>query len=151
MVAAMIYVHFKVTVCLHLSPNNRARSLSTLMAIVIKDPPHNAQLAMQVASAAFIDKGCRRRPQQLINKSSPFPQKKREAFFYIDTYHFLKRLLCIKFQRRKSHFFLTRDTINATKYSTLLGSSIKKGRFLWANLTLCYERFFALSTTSARP
>ena len=40
--ATMRYVRFKVTVCVYLSPNNRARSLSTLMAeIVDKDTPHN--------------------------------------------------------------------------------------------------------------
>ena len=44
MVATMIYVRFKVTICLYLRPNNRARSLSTLMAvIVIKDVKNNAE------------------------------------------------------------------------------------------------------------
>ena len=44
MVATMIYVRFKVTICLYLSPNNRARSLSTLMAvIVIKDVKNKAE------------------------------------------------------------------------------------------------------------
>ena len=38
----MRYVRFKVTVCLYLSPNIRARSLSTLMAVIVdKDTPHN--------------------------------------------------------------------------------------------------------------
>ena len=42
-VVIMIYMRFKVTVCLYLIPNNRARSLSTLMAVnVNKDTPHNA-------------------------------------------------------------------------------------------------------------
>ena len=42
-VAVMMYVRFKVTICLYLIPNNRARSLSTLMAVnVNKDTPHNA-------------------------------------------------------------------------------------------------------------
>ena len=42
-VAVMIHVRFRVTVCLYLIPNNRARSLSTLMAVnVNKDTPHNA-------------------------------------------------------------------------------------------------------------
>ena len=42
-VAIMTYVSFKVTFCLYLSPNNRARSLSTLMAVIVdKDTPHNA-------------------------------------------------------------------------------------------------------------
>ena len=46
-VAVMIYVRFKVTFCLFLIPNNRARSLSTLMAVnVNKDTPHNAKLDM---------------------------------------------------------------------------------------------------------
>ena len=45
--ATLIYVLFKVAICLHLSPNNRARSLSTPMAIiVIIDAPDNAELAM---------------------------------------------------------------------------------------------------------
>ena len=47
MVATMIYVRFKVTICLYLSPNNRARSLYTLMAvIVIKDAKNNAEPVM---------------------------------------------------------------------------------------------------------
>ena len=38
----MRYVRFKVTACLYLSPNIRARSLSTLMAVIVdKDTPHN--------------------------------------------------------------------------------------------------------------
>ena len=42
-VVVMIYMRFKVTICLYLIPNNRARSLSTLMAVnVNKDTPHNA-------------------------------------------------------------------------------------------------------------
>ena len=40
--ATMRYVRFKVTACLYLSPNIRARSLSTLMAVIVdKDTPHN--------------------------------------------------------------------------------------------------------------
>ena len=47
MVATMIYVRFKVTICLYLSPNNMARSLYTLMAvIVIKDAKNNAEPVM---------------------------------------------------------------------------------------------------------
>ena len=47
MVATMIYVRFKVTICLYLSPNNMARSLCTLMAvIVIKDAKNNAEPVM---------------------------------------------------------------------------------------------------------
>ena len=46
-VAVMIRVRFKVTICLYLIPNIRARSLSTLMAVnVNKDTPHNAKLDM---------------------------------------------------------------------------------------------------------
>ena len=46
-VAVMMHVGFKVTICLYLIPNNRARSLSTLMAVnVSKDTPHNAKLDM---------------------------------------------------------------------------------------------------------
>ena len=46
-VAVMMYVRFKVAICLYLIPNNRARSLSTLMAVnVNKDTPHNAWLDM---------------------------------------------------------------------------------------------------------
>ena len=42
--AAVIYVRLKVVISLYLSPNNRVRSLSTLMvAIVIKDPTQNAK------------------------------------------------------------------------------------------------------------
>ena len=43
-VVVMIYVHFKVIICLYLVPNNKAaRSLSTLMAVnVNNDTPHNA-------------------------------------------------------------------------------------------------------------
>ena len=41
-VAVMIHVRFRVTACLYLIPNNRARSLSTLMAVKVnKDTPHN--------------------------------------------------------------------------------------------------------------
>ena len=47
MVAKMIYVRFKVTVCLYHSPNNRARCLSTLMAvIVIKGTKNNTEPVM---------------------------------------------------------------------------------------------------------
>ena len=34
-VTTMTYVRFKVTICLYLSPNNKAKSLSTLMAVII--------------------------------------------------------------------------------------------------------------------
>ncbi|RMX61414.1 hypothetical protein pdam_00017414, partial [Pocillopora damicornis] len=41
--AKIILVRFKVTFVLYLSPNNRARSLSTVMAVIVpKDTPHNA-------------------------------------------------------------------------------------------------------------
>ncbi|RMX61422.1 hypothetical protein pdam_00017420, partial [Pocillopora damicornis] len=40
-----------ITVCLYLSPNNRARSLSTVMAVIVpKDIPHNAKLIKIAAS-----------------------------------------------------------------------------------------------------
>ena len=43
-VVVMIYVRFKIIICLYLVPTNKAaRSLSTLMAVnVNKDTPHNA-------------------------------------------------------------------------------------------------------------
>ena len=52
-VTAMTYVRFKVTVCLYLSPNNRARSLSTLMAAIVnKDIKDNPYPEMKAASHA---------------------------------------------------------------------------------------------------
>ena len=36
-VATMKYVCFKVTICLYLSPDIRARSLSTLMAAIVNE------------------------------------------------------------------------------------------------------------------
>ena len=52
-VTTMTYVRFKVTICLYLSPNNKAKSLSTLMAaIVIKDIKHNPYPEMEVAPHA---------------------------------------------------------------------------------------------------
>ena len=42
-VFVMMYVRFKVIICLYLVPNNKARNLSTLMAVnVNKDTPYNA-------------------------------------------------------------------------------------------------------------
>ena len=53
-VAVTIHVRFKVTICLYLIPNNKARSLSTLIAVSVnKDTPHNAKLAMKLASLAY--------------------------------------------------------------------------------------------------
>ena len=53
-VATTIYVRFKVTICLYLSPNNRASNLSTLMAVIVnKDAPHNTKLVMTAASFAY--------------------------------------------------------------------------------------------------
>ena len=53
-VAVMINVRFRVTICLYFIPNNRARSLSTLMAVnVNKDTPHNAILDMKTAPLAY--------------------------------------------------------------------------------------------------
>ena len=50
-VTTMTYVRFKVTICLYLSANNKAKSLSTLMAaIVIKDI--NPYPEIEVASHA---------------------------------------------------------------------------------------------------
>ena len=52
-VATMIYVRFKVTICLYLSPNNRARSLSTLMAAIVnKDVRDNPYPEMKAATHA---------------------------------------------------------------------------------------------------
>ena len=49
--AKIIYVRFKVTICLYLSPNSRASSLSTLMAVIVNnDTPHNIWLVMMTAS-----------------------------------------------------------------------------------------------------
>ena len=53
-VATTIYVRFKVTICLYLSPNNRASNLSTLNAVIVnKDAPHNTKLVMTAASFAY--------------------------------------------------------------------------------------------------
>ena len=52
--AKTIYVRFKVTICLYLSPNNMASSLSTLMAVIVnKDTPHNIWLVMMSASFMY--------------------------------------------------------------------------------------------------
>ena len=52
-VTTMTYVRFRVTICLYLSPNNKARSLSTLMAAtVIKDIKDNPYPEMEAASQA---------------------------------------------------------------------------------------------------
>ena len=46
----MKYVRFKVTICLYLSPDNRARSLSALLAAIVnKDTERNAQAVMYAA------------------------------------------------------------------------------------------------------
>ena len=43
-VAVMMHVRSKVTICLYLIPNNRARSLSTLMAVNFnKNFPHKTK------------------------------------------------------------------------------------------------------------
>ena len=42
-VAVMMHVRSKVTICLYLIPNNRARSLSTLMAVNVKKTFHIKQ------------------------------------------------------------------------------------------------------------
>ena len=52
-VTTMKYVRFRVTICLYLSLNNKARSLSTLMAAtVIKDIKDNPYPEMEAASQA---------------------------------------------------------------------------------------------------
>ena len=49
----VMYVRFKVTTCLYLSPNNRARSLSTLIAVsVSKDTEHKRNPVRKAASYA---------------------------------------------------------------------------------------------------
>ena len=49
----VIYIRFKVTTCLYLSPNNRARSLSTLIAATVnKDTEHKIYPAAKEASFA---------------------------------------------------------------------------------------------------
>ena len=46
----MIYVRFKVTICLYLSPDTRARSLSALMATIVnEDTERNAWAVMYAA------------------------------------------------------------------------------------------------------
>ena len=53
-VAVRMRVHFKVTIGLYRIPNNRARSLSTLMVVSVnKDTEHNAKLDMLTASLAY--------------------------------------------------------------------------------------------------
>ena len=55
--ATMRYVRFKVTVCLYLSPNIRARSLSTLMAVIVdKDTPHNVGCVL-TETPVFVNQG----------------------------------------------------------------------------------------------
>ena len=41
-VATTIYVRFNVTTCLYLSPNNRARRLSTLIAVNVNKDTENS-------------------------------------------------------------------------------------------------------------
>ena len=47
------YIRFKVTTCLYLSPYNRARSLSTLMAVSVnKDtPPKIRSVILKITNA----------------------------------------------------------------------------------------------------
>ena len=46
---AIRYIRFKVTTCLYLNPNNRARSLSTLSSVkVATDTPHKIQPVIKV-------------------------------------------------------------------------------------------------------
>ena len=52
-VTTMTYVCFRVAICLYLSPNNRARSLSTLMAAIVnKDIRDNPYPEMEAATHA---------------------------------------------------------------------------------------------------
>ena len=52
-VITITYVRFKVTTCLYLNPNNRARSLSTLIAvIVIADTPQKVLAVVKPATDA---------------------------------------------------------------------------------------------------
>jgi len=45
-ITKITYARLKVTICLYLSPNNRARSLSRLIAVAVsKDTEHNVLLA----------------------------------------------------------------------------------------------------------
>ena len=51
-VITIAYVRPKVTTCLYRSPNNRARSLSTLMAVRVEtDTPHKIYAVIAVANA----------------------------------------------------------------------------------------------------
>ena len=50
-VITIAYVRPKVTTCLYLSPNNRARSLSTLMAVRVEtDTPHKIYAVIILAN-----------------------------------------------------------------------------------------------------
>ena len=53
-IVTVTHTRFKVTICLYLSPNNKMRSLSTLIAVEVnKETPHNAALVMKAASDAY--------------------------------------------------------------------------------------------------
>ena len=50
-IAVMIYMRFNVTICLYLNPNDRARSLSTLMAAIVNiETSHNVKRVIKIAS-----------------------------------------------------------------------------------------------------
>ena len=50
-IVIVVYILFKVTTCLYLSPSNKARSLSTLIeVIVIKDAEHRTKLVTYLKS-----------------------------------------------------------------------------------------------------
>ena len=50
-IAVMIYIGFNVTICLYLSLNDKARSLSTLMATIVNvETPHDTKLVIKLAS-----------------------------------------------------------------------------------------------------
>ena len=50
-IAVMIYIGFNVTICLYLSLNDKARSLSTLMTTIVNiENPHDTKLVIKLAS-----------------------------------------------------------------------------------------------------
>ena len=72
-VAVMIHVRFKVTICLFLIPNNRLRSLSTLVAVnVNRNTEHNAKLYMKTSHLAY-------RQNFIVNEPKTSNEKHREA------------------------------------------------------------------------
>ena len=73
-IVTVTHTRFKVTICLYLSPNNKLRSLSTLIAVEVnKETPHNAALVMKAASNAYRERivDCRRMKFYKIRKTEP--------------------------------------------------------------------------------